>query len=109
MEEATIQKSLERARESFMEWYQLKQNDYADQKDREEKAVDALLHLSDVISRASMTTFGDLLSEQEYKAVHQSLLLIRSQENDDVFKRSLHHACQRLVENFSKINLPKKD
>jgi len=109
MQEATIQHSLERARETFMEWYQLKQSDYSDPKEREDKAVDALLNLSDVISRASMTTFGDLLTEQEFKAVHHSLLLIRREEKDDVFKRSLHHAVQRLVENFSNINLPNKD
>lgn len=109
MQEATIQHSLEQAREAFTDWYQLKQSDYSDPKEREDKAVEALLSLSDVISRASMTAFGDLLTEQEFKAVHHSLLLIRREEKDDVFRRSVHHAVQRLIENFSNINLPSKD
>jgi len=100
-EPATIQKSLDRAKESFMEWHSIATGEFPDQKEREEKAVAAIMALSDVISRASMKSFGDLLTSQELKAVHQSMMMIRTKESDDVFKKSLHHAVQRLLENFT--------
>lgn len=101
MEKTTIQNSLEKARESFMEWYSLKSSEFANEKDREDKAVDAILALSEVVSRSTMDSFGDLLSEKELLAVHQSLCLLRKEESDAVFKRSIHHAIQRLMDNFT--------
>lgn len=100
-ESATIQHSLDKAKEAFLEWHQIATGEFPDIKDREEKAVTAVMALSDVISRASMKSFGDLLTAPELKAVHQSMMMIRTKESDDVFKKSLHHAVQRLLENFT--------
>ena len=54
MEEATIQLSLENARNKFMDWNVLREDEGSDPQDREDSAVEALMALSDVVSRGSM-------------------------------------------------------
>lgn len=101
MEQANIQESLEKARESFLEWLSLKQDSTSNRESREDKAIDAILDLTEVVSRSSFNAPCDLLSEQELFAVGKSICLIRKMESDEIFKKSLHHAILRIVDSIT--------
>lgn len=101
MEETNIQLSLEKARESFLEWLSLKEDSNSDRDTREDKAINAILDLTEVVSRSSFNAPCDLLSEQELFAVGRSICLIRKMESDEIFQRSLHHAIIRIVDTIT--------
>jgi len=108
MEEATIQLSLENARNKFMDWNVLREDEGSDPQDREDSAVEALMALSDVVSRGSMNQLGDLLSFREFRAVRQSLFVLRKEESDVIFHRSLNHCIQRLVSDVTTLSTDKE-
>lgn len=103
-EQTNISDSLDRARDAFMSWHEIRSNEFADIQQREQAAVDAILALSDVLSKSTASRFGDLLSKQEFHAVHQSMMLIRQAESQEVFARSVSEAASKFLYRFSDPN-----
>jgi hypothetical protein len=87
-----------------MSWHEIRSNEFADIQQREQAAVDAILALSDVLSKSTASRFGDLLSKQEFNAVHQSMILIRQTESQEVFARSVNEAASKFLYRFSDPN-----
>jgi hypothetical protein len=103
-ENTHISDSLNRARDAFMTWHEIKSNEFADKDQKENAAVEAVLALSDVLSKSTASRFGDLLSQQEFNAVHQSMILIRQTESQEVFARSVAEAASKFLYRFTDPN-----
>lgn len=103
-ENTNISDSLDRARDAFMSWHEIRLNEFSDPQNREQAAVEAILALSDVLSKSTTNRFGDMLSQQEFNAVHQSMILIRQNESQEVFARSVSEAAAKFLYRFSDPN-----
>ena len=103
-ENTNISDSLDRAKDAFMAWHEIRSSEFADKDQREQAAVDAVLALSDVLSKSTASRFGDLLSQQEFNAVHQSMILIRQTESQEVFAKSVAEAASKFLYRFTDPN-----
>lgn len=103
-EPTTISDALIKARDAFMAWHECANSEFPDPQKKEDLAVDAILALSDVIGKASSDRLGDLLTKLELDVIHKSMLVLRRDESDDVFRRSITEVANRFMEKFTRNN-----
>jgi hypothetical protein len=101
-EATTISDALLKARDAFMAWHECSNSEFPDPQVKEDLAVEAILALSDVIGKSSSKRLGDLLTKLEMDVVHKSMMLIRRDESDDVFHRSITEVASKFMEKFGR-------
>lgn len=103
-EPTTISDALLKARDAFMAWHECATSEFPDPKVKEDLAVDAILALSDVIGKSSSNNLGDLLTKLELDVIHKSMLVLRRDESDDVFRRSITEVANKFMQKFTRNN-----
>lgn len=97
---ATIQKSIDTARTSFIAWCILSKNSTSEKKELDTQALNALMDISDVISRGSLEDMCDLLSVMEVQAMIGAVDVI-NKDNPKVML-GMNHVIQRFMHEFAK-------